>query len=882
MHLLSRLYRKRTIATDDQTFEYDARVTPEPRASLTENANTPTSPFERRIHPDLNALAQELEHEPESVPLSRPSNANNPETTNFISLTPWIRNRRTTQTNLAGSQQNLAGNITTPVPVYLTSLDFGVGASPPDSDSQRSRASSSYPADTSAETSGTHSRDQSFHSPPSSGFTFGSVGPVYPPSPPTSLSTNPALRFSLFGGASEAVESQNVSVGEFGEFAIEDTSREPRPSTSMPSLNRHHRRLETSISNANDERSRPRVQDIFQIQSEEQQRSRSGASSSTGSPSSRLGRRRRKQPREHRGVPTKSETWTTRVDNMSESATLGLGAPFRLQQQEPVGPLIDEPSSSSPNLLTNPNADPVDSIPSTRPSQAAQNINMASAGTTTPPRSHSPSPLPGASGDEHNKSRLKGKSKLESSSSSRTSSPLRNVTPSTALNRTEFPSPAALVPVSVPPLPTSISMSTSTSSSSRPTTPRRSAMAKTSAFQPQPQPQAIPLATSTSASSLGSGKGKRKADEVEQQKQRVIHRATFAAEPIPRTHRTSTSSTASHYHYARRKRVRLSSGTSFATTPAVSENGVGISLGGSVRAPSRAGSTRRAPYPYPVHGSGSSSSPAAVRPSSRDSRTPTQSSLRGGSSGSVRYNSVSHKQRPGSKRGSIISQKSASTSIPISALISPHAPSISKSLNRGNPMATPYHMRDPRKPAPVHPTSWRLAFPSPGPEERGWVAGCMEGLGWGLGVGRLLEVGRRGRKSVGKGKEREGDIDLEKQDYTRGEDLSPSKLPVVDWIEGGGSPIHAWLFFLGFVLFPVWWIAGLFIGIPKTRRLGDEPSSVGGTGSAAGLGKSVVLDDPQVEHDAKSWRNRCRVLAVVSLFTYVPFIVLVVIFVPRS
>lgn len=30
--------------------------------------------------------------------------------------------------------------------------------------------------------------------------------------------------------------------------------------------------------------------------------------------------------------------------------------------------------------------------------------------------------------------------------------------------------------------------------------------------------------------------------------------------------------------------------------------------------------------------------------------------------------------------------------------------------------------------------------------------------------------------------------------------------------------------------------------------------------------------------DAKSWRTRCRVMAGVSLLTYVPFIVLVVIF----
>ena len=53
-----------------------------------------------------------------------------------------------------------------------------------------------------------------------------------------------------------------------------------------------------------------------------------------------------------------------------------------------------------------------------------------------------------------------------------------------------------------------------------------------------------------------------------------------------------------------------------------------------------------------------------------------------------------------------------------------------------------------------------------------------------------------------------------------------------------GSPIHAWLFFIGFVPFPVWWLAS-FWRIPETRR-------VGGTDTE----KAVTLDDPQVEHGA--------------------------------
>jgi len=73
-------------------------------------------------------------------------------------------------------------------------------------------------------------------------------------------------------------------------------------------------------------------------------------------------------------------------------------------------------------------------------------------------------------------------------------------------------------------------------------------------------------------------------------------------------------------------------------------------------------------------------------------------------------------------------------------------------------------------------------------------------------------------------------------------------------------------FFIGFILFPLWWAAA-FIPVRRTRRLGGTD-----------VEKSVILDDPQLEHDAKSWRRRCRVMAGVSLITYIPFIVLVAIF----
>jgi hypothetical protein len=100
-------------------------------------------------------------------------------------------------------------------------------------------------------------------------------------------------------------------------------------------------------------------------------------------------------------------------------------------------------------------------------------------------------------------------------------------------------------------------------------------------------------------------------------------------------------------------------------------------------------------------------------------------------------------------------------SIPISALVSPHAPSISRSST--------FHMRDPRKPKKVQGTGWALSFKDADNEEN-------------------------------------------------------------------GSPVQAWCFFLGFIIFPIWWVAS-FLKVPKTR-------TVGGTD----VEKAVVVDDPQVEH----------------------------------
>lgn len=141
------------------------------------------------------------------------------------------------------------------------------------------------------------------------------------------------------------------------------------------------------------------------------------------------------------------------------------------------------------------------------------------------------------------------------------------------------------------------------------------------------------------------------------------------------------------------------------------------------------------------------------------SNTPTKKQMsRSGSVASTLQASNGVPQRPRSM------SSMSHLSIPLSALVSPHAPSVSRSLST-------YHMRDPRKPAKPHVTSWSLRF------------------------------------------------------RTEAED---------------GSCLHAWCFFIGFVIFPAWWVASV-LGIPETRRVGGED-----------MEKAVTLDDPQVEHGQPS------------------------------
>ncbi|KJA24013.1 hypothetical protein HYPSUDRAFT_136899 [Hypholoma sublateritium FD-334 SS-4] len=283
----------------------------------------------------------------------------------------------------------------------------------------------------------------------------------------------------------------------------------------------------------------------------------------------------------------------------------------------------------------------------------------------------------------------------------------------------------------------------------------------------------VPTTPSATEKSHSSGSGKRKADEAgvsgdtTPPKESREARTTFAPEPRPhRASATSGVSTHAPSSFNRSKRVRLTE------TPEGRGSYRSISRAGSLPTPNDS--------PPDAKNTGSWSSKGSHAAMSQSSYNYVHQGAT-----SVGHGSHSQQHRAPSRRS--LSQ----ASIPISALISPHAPSIGR--------LSTFHMRDPRKPNPIQPTPWSLSFPS---------------------------------------------------------------------TAQGGSALHAWLFFIGFIIFPLWWAAALVIPIPRTRTLGES----------ADTEKGVILDDPQLEHDAKSWRTRCRVMAAVSLLTYVPFIILVAIF----
>lgn len=78
-----------------------------------------------------------------------------------------------------------------------------------------------------------------------------------------------------------------------------------------------------------------------------------------------------------------------------------------------------------------------------------------------------------------------------------------------------------------------------------------------------------------------------------------------------------------------------------------------------------------------------------------------------------------------------------------------------------------------------------------------------------------------------------------------------------------GSPVQAWMFFVGFLVFPVWWVGGWVWRVPRTRELsvdgrghghgvvGEQGHEEGGLQARGDVSvrveKGVMLDDPKIE-----------------------------------
>ncbi|KIJ56891.1 hypothetical protein M422DRAFT_238482 [Sphaerobolus stellatus SS14] len=169
-----------------------------------------------------------------------------------------------------------------------------------------------------------------------------------------------------------------------------------------------------------------------------------------------------------------------------------------------------------------------------------------------------------------------------------------------------------------------------------------------------------------------------------------------------------------------------------------------------------------------------------------------------------------------------VSQSSLASSIPVRAIVSPRAPSLSSA-------GTSYHMRDPTlAPSRRHSTQWT------GAARRRW-----------------------------------GDQDWRGPDGAGGRN-------------GVFFPIQGWAFVLGFVLFPLWWIAALGPVRWKSNAR-EQVQSQDGRGLPLWDTAEEKAARETVEYDvAYTWRRRCRIMSIFGLLLYVPLVVLLAVLVPRA
>jgi len=77
-------------------------------------------------------------------------------------------------------------------------------------------------------------------------------------------------------------------------------------------------------------------------------------------------------------------------------------------------------------------------------------------------------------------------------------------------------------------------------------------------------------------------------------------------------------------------------------------------------------------------------------------------------------------------------------------------------------------------------------------------------------------------------------------------------------------PIHGWCFFVGFICPPAWWVASFV----NPRSVVVSRMKDGGH----------IEEWNTTDNEALVWRFRCRLLSVLTLFLYIPIIVLAIVF----
>ncbi|KAF8515271.1 hypothetical protein JB92DRAFT_74652 [Gautieria morchelliformis] len=129
-------------------------------------------------------------------------------------------------------------------------------------------------------------------------------------------------------------------------------------------------------------------------------------------------------------------------------------------------------------------------------------------------------------------------------------------------------------------------------------------------------------------------------------------------------------------------------------------------------------------------------------------------------------------------------------------------------------------------------------------------------------------------------------IDRNSSYHMRDPALPPSRRTSTQWTGsarmdeniGRVFPLQAWAFVMGFLVFPLWWVAAAApVGWGWARR------DVGGKNGKGTWSEEELAARAVIEHDvAYTWRRRCRFMSLLGLLVYIPLIVLLAVLVPRG